>query len=57
MESASLTNGKTKPPARFTEATLLGAMENPVHFMESHDKKAAKEHWGDRWTWNCCNKS
>lgn len=42
MESASLTNGKTKPPARFTEATLLGAMENPVHFMESHDKKAAK---------------
>ena len=42
VESASLTNGKTKPPARFTEATLLGAMENPVHFMESHDKKAAK---------------
>ena len=34
VESASLTNGKTKPPARFTEATLLGAMENPVHFME-----------------------
>ena len=42
VESASLTNGKTKPPARFTEATLLGAMENPVHFMESHDKKAAR---------------
>lgn len=42
VESASLTNGKTKPPARFTEATLLGAMENPVHFMESYDKKAAK---------------
>ena len=42
VESASLTNGQTKPPARFTEATLLGAMENPVHFMESHDKKAAK---------------
>ena len=42
MEGAALTAGKTKPPARFTEATLLGAMENPVHFMESHDKKAAK---------------
>lgn len=42
VESASLTNDKTKPPARFTEATLLGAMENPVYFMESHDKKAAK---------------
>lgn len=24
-----LTNGKTKPPARYTEATLLTAMENP----------------------------
>lgn len=45
VESASLTNGKTKPPARFTEATLLGAMENPVHFMESHDKRLP-EHWG-----------
>ena len=42
VEAASLTSGKTKPPARFTEATLLGAMENPVHFMESHDKKAAR---------------
>ena len=42
VEGAALTAGKTKPPARFTEATLLGAMENPVHFMESHDKKAAK---------------
>lgn len=25
VESASLTNGQTKPPARFTEATLLGS--------------------------------
>ena len=42
VENASLTTGKTKPPARFTEATLLAAMENPVRFMESHDAKAAK---------------
>ena len=31
----SLNTGKTKPPARFTEATLLAAMENPVKFMET----------------------
>ena len=42
IDHVSVNTGKTKPPARFTEATLLGAMENPVHFMESHDKKAAK---------------
>lgn len=36
------TEGKTKPPARFTEGTLLQAMENPVKYMQSHDKKAAK---------------
>ena len=34
--------GKTKPPARFTEGTLLAAMENPVRYMESHDSKMAK---------------
>ena len=38
----SLNTGKTKPPARFTEATLLAAMENPVKFMETRDKEAAK---------------
>lgn len=36
------TEGKTKPPARFTEATLLSAMENPVKYMESKDKQMAK---------------
>lgn len=35
-------NGKTKPPARFTEATLLAAMENPVKYMETKDSQAAK---------------
>ena len=39
---ASLTSQKTKPPARFTEAALLSAMENPVKYMESQDKKARK---------------
>lgn len=37
-----LTEGKTKPPARFTESLLLSAMENPVSFMESDDKALAK---------------
>ncbi len=38
----SLTEGKTKPPAAFTEATLLSAMENPVAFLESNNKAMAK---------------
>lgn len=37
-----LTEGKTKPPAPFNEATLLSAMENPVAYMESHNKEMAK---------------
>ena len=39
---AALNTGKTKPPARFTEATLLAAMENTVKFMETRDKEAVK---------------
>ncbi|WP_373132747.1 DNA topoisomerase III [Clostridium sp. M62/1] len=38
----SLTEGKTKPPAPFNEATLLSAMENPVRYMESGDWAMAK---------------
>lgn len=34
--------GKTKPPARFTEATLLAAMENPVKYLSTGDRQAAK---------------
>ncbi len=37
-----ITEGKTKPPAYFTEATLLSAMENPVHFLEQKDKELVK---------------
>jgi DNA topoisomerase-3 len=39
LEKTYLEEGKTKPPAYFTDATLLSAMENPVKYMESDDKK------------------
>ncbi|NLY43269.1 MAG: DNA topoisomerase III [Clostridiaceae bacterium] len=32
--SVKVINGKTKPPARYTEATLLSAMEHPGKFVE-----------------------
>lgn len=35
------TSGQTKPPARFTEATLLSAMENPSKYMNSNNKELA----------------
>lgn len=35
------TSGQTKPPARFTEATLLSAMENPTKYLETSDKRLA----------------
>ena len=38
----ALTEGKTKPPAHFNEATLLSAMENPVAYMQSQDKEMVK---------------
>ena len=40
--SYSMTEGRTKPPAPFNEATLLSAMENPVRFMESKDKEVIR---------------
>jgi len=39
VSSVRKTMGETKPPARFTEATLLSAMENPVKFMKNADKE------------------
>ncbi|GIN73829.1 DNA topoisomerase 3 [Bacillus sp. J14TS2] len=33
------TAGQTTPPARFTEATLLSAMENPTKYMETNNKE------------------
>ena len=41
-ELIQITNGKTKPPAHFTEATLLSAMENPVKYMETREAAAVK---------------
>lgn len=38
----TMTEGKTKPPAPFNEASLLSAMENPAAYMESKDKAMAK---------------
>ncbi|MDP4182518.1 MAG: DNA topoisomerase III [Bacillota bacterium] len=38
--SVKSVNGKTKPPARYTEATLLSAMEHPGKFI---DNKALRE--------------
>ncbi len=34
--------GETKPPERFTEGTLLKAMENPARFMAHDEKHLAK---------------
>lgn len=36
------TSGQTKPPARFNEATLLSAMENPAKYMETKNKQLAE---------------
>lgn len=36
------TKGTTEPPARFTEGTLLSAMENPARFMKIEDKQLTK---------------
>ena len=36
--SLNITEGKTKPPAYFTEGTLIAAMENPVKYMQTKDK-------------------
>ncbi len=35
------TSGQTKAPARFNEATLLSAMENPTKYMDTQNKKLA----------------
>ncbi|MEH7115403.1 DNA topoisomerase III [Neobacillus niacini] len=38
----SQTAGQTSPPARFNEATLLSAMENPTKYMETNNKQLAE---------------
>ncbi len=41
--STKAINGKTKPPARYNEATLLSAMEHPGKFVENKALKEALE--------------
>ena len=43
INKVKLINGKTKPPARYNEATLLSAMENPGKFVENKEIKEALE--------------
>ncbi len=38
ISSLAITEGKTKPPAYFTEGTLISAMENPTKYMARKDK-------------------
>lgn len=40
--TAVLTEGKTKPPAYFTEATLLSAMEHPAKYMPEESAELKK---------------
>ncbi|MCI8282795.1 MAG: DNA topoisomerase III [Lachnospiraceae bacterium] len=42
LTGGKITQGKTKPPLPFTEATLLAAMEHPANYMENQDKDLAK---------------
>ena len=39
VEKCRVTTGKTKPPARFTEGTLLAAMENPAAYMSGASRE------------------
>lgn len=41
--SVQMVNGKTKPPARYTEATLLTAMEHPGKFIENDELREAMD--------------
>ncbi|HHW36417.1 MAG TPA: DNA topoisomerase III [Bacillales bacterium] len=42
ISTVSGTKGETKPPARFNEATLLSAMENPAKYMAGESKDLIK---------------
>lgn len=42
LRGIALTEGQTKPPARFNEGTLLAAMENPAQFMGDESKELVK---------------
>lgn len=42
VSALTLTEGKTKPPAFFTEGTLIAAMENPVKYLNLRDRAVVK---------------
>ena len=42
ITALKVTEGKTKPPAPFTEATLLAAMESPAKYMDTKDQSLVK---------------
>ena len=42
VRAVTMTDGETKPPARFNEGTLLAAMENPTQFMQGESKALIK---------------
>ena len=42
VTSLSITEGKTKPQAYFTEGTLIAAMENPARYMQHKDQTLAR---------------
>ncbi len=46
INKVNLVNGKTKPPKRYTEATLLSAMEHPAKFVDGKDLKDSLENTG-----------
>ena len=41
VSESSVSEGRTKPPKPFTEATLLAAMEHASRYVEDKDLKAA----------------
>lgn len=42
IRAVTMTDGKTQPPARFNEGTLLAAMENPTQFMQGEAQDLIK---------------
>ena len=42
VTALTITEGKTKPPAYFTEGTLIAAMENPVKYLKHKEKDIVK---------------
>ena len=42
IKTIKITEGKTKPPAYFTEGTLIAAMENPTKYLQHKDKSIIK---------------